>query len=291
MAGSFGAGSFGAGSFGAGSFAAGATPLALSSGDPAGIGLDITLAAWAQRERHRLPAFALYADPSAVQARARALGLDIPIRVIADVGAASAVFGTALPVVSVPLAVSVEPGRPDSRNGRAVIAAIEQATAAVAIGAASALVTNPIAKSVLYEAGFAYPGHTEFLADLAARHFPRHGSEPAYTSIMMLAAAELRVVPLTIHVALETVAASITQSSIATALRIMHRALIEDFGIPNPRIAVAGLNPHAGESATMGLQDRDVIAPGHRGPARAGSDIDRATSGRHPVSRRSTHTV
>ena len=231
--------------------------LALSAGEPAGIGLDIALAAWLARHELRLPKFAVYGDAGALRARASALGLAVSITEIAAPAAAYAVFAEALPVVPVPLAVPIVAGRPDSRNGPAVIAAIERATADVANGAASALVTNPIAKSVLYDAGFAHPGHTEFLAELAARHFPGR----SYTSIMMLAAAELRVVPLTIHVALATVPAAITADAIMTAARIMHHALIADFGIAAPRIAVAGLNPHAGENGTMGREDRDVIAP------------------------------
>ena len=232
-------------------------PLALSAGDPAGIGLDITLLAWHARARHRLPAFVVYGDADALRARAVALGLDVAVVAIDDPAAAAARFASALPVVQVALAAPVVAGRPDTRNGAAVIAAIEQATAAVATGTARALVTNPIAKSVLYDCGFAHPGHTEFLAELASRHFPGR----SYTSVMMLAAAELRVVPLTIHVALHTVPAAITTAGIIATARIMQRALIDDFAIPAPRIAVAGLNPHAGENATMGTEDRDVIAP------------------------------
>ena len=231
--------------------------LALSAGEPAGIGLDITLLAWLTRERDRLPPFAVYGDPDAIAARARALGVTVELAIIDTPVSAGARFASALPVVPVPLAIPVVAGRPDARNGAGVIAAIERATSAVADGAASALVTNPIAKHVLYDAGFAHPGHTEFLAELAERHFPGR----RYTAIMMLAAAELRVVPLTIHVALRTVPAAITGAAIATAARIMHRDLIDDFGIERPRIAVAGLNPHAGESGTMGTEDRDIIAP------------------------------
>ena len=235
----------------------GGRPLALSSGDPAGIGLDIALGAWLARGEHKLPPFALYGDARALADRAAALGLSVHVETIPTVADALHAFARALPVVSVPLAAPVVPGSPDRRNAAAVIAAIERATADVASGAASALVTNPIAKSVLYDAGFAHPGHTEFLAELAERHFPGR----TYTSIMMLASPELRVVPLTIHVALSTVPKAITPQRITTAARIIHDALRREFGIAAPRIAVAGLNPHAGEDGSMGTEDRDVIAP------------------------------
>lgn len=231
--------------------------LALSGGDPAGIGLDITLDAWARRTREAIPPFAIYTDRTALAARARTLGLEVAIELVAGPADAAAVFTTALPVIDIPNEAPVVPGKPDPANGRAVIAAIEQATADVAQGRATALVTNPIAKHVLYEAGFVHPGHTEFLAELAARHFP--GTSPV--SVMMLAADELRVVPLTIHVALSAVPDLISAHAIERTARIMNAALRDDFGCARPRIVVAGLNPHAGENGTMGTEDRDIIAP------------------------------
>ena len=232
-------------------------PLAVSGGDPAGIGLDIVLAAWTNRVATRLPPFAIYADANALAGRARLLRLDVPLARVASPIDAAGMFDRALPVIDVPNAAPVVPGKPDSANGRAVIAAIESATAAVADGRAGALVTNPIAKHVLYTAGFRHPGHTEFLAELAERHFPGR----AYTSVMMLASDELRVVPLTIHVALSSVPGLITTARIVETARIMHASLRGDFGFASPRIAVAGLNPHAGENGTMGTEDRDVIVP------------------------------
>ena len=237
--------------------AARSLPLALSGGEPAGIGPDIALAIWAGRHNAPTPAFVVYADAASWRERARWLGLSIPIQTIAHPAEAFDTFPSALPVIDIPHAVPVTPGVPDSRNGSAVIAAIVEATAAVARGDASAIVTNPIAKSVLYDAGFTHPGHTEFLAELAARHFPG----PLYTSVMMLACDELRVVPLTIHVSLASVPARLTVETIVATARILHASLVTEFGCPAPRIAVAGLNPHAGESGTMGTEDRDVIAP------------------------------
>ena len=232
-------------------------PLALSGGEPAGIGPDIALAVWAGRATQPVPPFAVYADAAAWRERAALLGLPVVIATIASPAEAAGVFARALPVIDVPHAVPVRAGSPDSRNGSAVITAIVEATAAVARGEAAALVTNPIAKSVLYDAGFTHPGHTEFLAELAARHFPSR----SYTSVMMLAAEELRVVPLTIHVALAAVPPMITVARIVETVRIMHAGLATDFACARPRIAVAGLNPHAGESGTMGTEDRDIIAP------------------------------
>lgn len=231
--------------------------LALSGGDPAGIGLDIALDAWLRRDTEGLPVFAIYADRDALASRARKLAIAVPLATIAAPINADEVFSHALPVVHVANALEAVPGKPDTANGRAVIAAIEQATADVAEGLAAALVTNPIAKHVLYAAGFSHPGHTEFLAELAARHFP--GTAPV--SVMMLAYDELRVVPLTIHVALSRVPGLIDRPSIERTGRIMHAALIRDFGLVRPRIAVAGLNPHAGENATMGTEERDIIEP------------------------------
>jgi 4-hydroxythreonine-4-phosphate dehydrogenase len=233
------------------------TCIAISGGDPAGIGLDIALDAWCRRDADELPAFAIYTDRDALAARVRALGHSVPLQIVADPRDAAAAFRDTLPVVHIPNARTVVPGSPDAANGRAVITAIEQATAAVAAGRADALVTNPIAKHVLYDAGFAHPGHTEFLAELAGHHYP--GTTPV--SVMMLAAEELRVVPLTIHVALSRVPGLVDRPSIERTVRIMHAALIRDFGLSHPRIAVAGLNPHAGENATMGTEERDIIEP------------------------------
>jgi 4-hydroxythreonine-4-phosphate dehydrogenase len=244
-------------------------PLALSGGDPAGIGLDIALEAWWRRNERGLAPFAIYADKKALASRRDRLGLDVPLQTISSNGAAAVCFSRALPVMEIACEEPVTPGRPSSRNGRAVIRAIEQATAAVAHGEACALVTNPIAKHVLYDADFRHPGHTEFLADLATQHFPGR----TYTPVMMLACDALRVVPLTIHVALAAVPALITPAAIETALAVMDEALRRDYGIGRPRIAVAGLNPHAGENGTMGTEDRDIVAPAVARARASGLDV------------------
>jgi 4-hydroxythreonine-4-phosphate dehydrogenase len=233
------------------------TPLAVSMGDPAGIGLEIAIKAWNQRADKGLPPFLLFADPAAVAARARMLGLDVPVAVVATTAEGFDAFSNSLPVRAVTLAAPTQVGTPDTANAPAVIGAIEQATAAVVAGEALALVTNPISKHVLAQAGFAHPGHTEFLAALGERHVPGK----RYRPVMMLASQELRVVPMTVHCPLAAVPAAITRSLIFETVRITFDALKRDFGLAAPRIAVAGLNPHAGEQGDIGGEEIDTIAP------------------------------
>jgi 4-hydroxythreonine-4-phosphate dehydrogenase len=232
-------------------------PLAVTMGDPAGIGLEITLMAWRGRARLALPPFVLLADPVAVAERAAAIEADAPVATIASFAEAAAVFAERLPVLPIALAAPSLAGKPDPANAAAVIAAIDRAVAAVADGEAAAVVTNPIAKSVLYAAGFTHPGHTEYLAALASR---THGGRKLHP-VMMLASDMLRVVPLTIHIPLAEVPAAISRDLIETTARIILAALAHDFGVAAPRLAVCGLNPHAGESGSIGREDRDVIAP------------------------------
>ena len=232
-------------------------PVALTMGDPAGIGIEITLRAWLAREREQLAPFAMIADPEAVEARARDLSLRVPIATVSRVGAATNCFPSALPILPVHVRTRARPGAPDAANAAAIISSIEIATAAVYAGEACAIVTNPIAKHVLYSAGFAHPGHTEFLASLAERQRPGQRLHP----VMMLACETLRVVPLTVHIPLADVPRAITGSLICETVRIVAQALIRDFGILAPRISVAGLNPHAGEDGSIGREDKDVISP------------------------------
>lgn len=232
-------------------------PLALTMGDPAGIGLDITLVTWIRRDALGVPPFVLYADPKAIAERAEALGVSAPLQQMGPQGDVARAFRSALPVHSLTLPAAVVAGRPDPANASAVIASIEQAVEDVVAGHASAVVTNPIAKSVLYSVGFAHSGHTEFLAALAQRHQPGKDWFP----VMMLASDMLRVVPLTVHIPLAAVPDALTRDRMLTTSRIVHEALRRDFGITRPRIAVAGLNPHAGEDGTIGREDADIIAP------------------------------
>jgi 4-hydroxythreonine-4-phosphate dehydrogenase len=244
-------------------------------GDPAGIGIEIALKAFTARQTSRVPPFVLYADPDAVAERARALGLTVPQAELASAAGADKAFATALPIVPVKLATRAVAGTPAVANAAAVIAAIEAAVAAVFAGEAAAIVTNPIAKHVLAAQGFAHPGHTEFLGALAKRHAPK---QPA-TPVMMLASPQLRVVPLTVHRSLASVPGAVTRGLIVETLRILDAALKSDFAIPAPRIAVAGLNPHAGEAGGMGREEIDIITPALNEARALGISI----SGPHPA--------
>lgn len=215
---------------------------ALTMGDPAGIGPELTIKAW---ETHAIP-FVWIGDPVL-------LGDQIPYEVLADIREANQpLFARALPVLPVPLAAPVTPGKPDPVNGAAVVASITLATELTLAGAASAVVTNPISKHVLRQAGFRHPGHTEFLAELCGTP----GEE-----VMMLASPRLKVVPVTVHVSLRRVLETLTTERIVRVGQITAASLRQDFGLEAPRLAVAGLNPHAGENGLMGDEERDIIAP------------------------------
>jgi len=233
-------------------------PLALTMGDPAGISLDITLAVWKRRETLKLPSFAIIADPTALRERAIRLGQsNINIREIDAISEAHEVFNSALPVLPIYLKERAEPGQPNVANADATIMSIKTATQLAVDGSAAAIVTNPIAKSVLYQAGFRYPGHTEYLGFLASE---LKGCE-TYLPIMMLTSDELRIVPMTIHIPLADVPGKITADLIVATVEGLNSALQLDYGLDNPRIAIAGLNPHAGEAGTIGLEDQDIIKP------------------------------
>ena len=218
-------------------------------GDPAGIGGELTLKAWLARRAGR--PFVALDDPARLQRIARALGLDVPIRVVNALDAAGAVFRDALPVLPVPLRSTPLPGSPDPANAAAVIASIEQATKLALAGIAAGVVTNPIHKSTLYGVGFPYPGHTEFLAALTGAPLP----------VMMLASPLLRVVPITVHASLRRMLDMITVERIVAVCRITDAELRKRWKIPAPRLMVAGLNPHAGEDGTMGEEEVTIIAP------------------------------
>jgi 4-hydroxythreonine-4-phosphate dehydrogenase len=231
-----------------------AKPLALTSGEPAGIGPDITLKAWLRRNELKLPAFYLLGDRDMLARRAKALGLDVSF---ADVRAedAAGAFADALPVVATGHAATARPGQPDGTSADAAIASIRQAVGDVIAGRAGAVVTNPIAKSVLYRAGFKHPGHTEFLAELAAT------SGPPPQPVMMLWSPALAVVPVTIHLSLRDAIAQLSSDLIVTTARIVAADLKARFGIAHPRLAISGLNPHAGEDGSLGTEDQTIVAP------------------------------
>ena len=239
-------------------------PLAVTPGDPAGIGAEITLAAW--RQRDGLPPFFLMDDP----ARIEALAGDVPIVAIADAADAAGVFDQALPVLKHRFPATVTPGQAAPENAAAVIEAIDRAVALAQSGAVAGVVTNPINKKVLYDgAGFNWPGHTEYLAHLGG----------VARTVMMLAAPELRVVPVTIHIPLIDVPVALTAELLEETARITADALRRDFGIAAPRLAVAGLNPHAGEGGAMGREEINLIIPALERLRTQGLEI----SGPHPA--------
>lgn len=220
-------------------------------GDPAGIGGELSLKAWLALRATALPFVALD-DPVRLEQLARDMGLAVPVRQVEDVAEAGAVFPSALPVLPVPLAAIPVPGQPDQANAQAVVASIEQATRLALAGAVGGVVTNPINKAALYQAGFAYPGHTEFLAELTGA---------TGQQIMMLASPMLRVVPVTVHASLRDSIAMLTTDMIVAAARTTTAALRRDFGIVSPRLAIAGLNPHAGEQGALGTEETTMVQP------------------------------
>jgi 4-hydroxythreonine-4-phosphate dehydrogenase len=224
--------------------------LALTMGEPAGIGSEIALRAWLTRREHSVPAFFLIDDPARLARLAHRLGWEVPLCVLERPEGADTVFESALPILPLAMKAPVAPGKPDPANALAVLQSIDIGVTLVQAGRAAALVTNPIQKETMYAAGFKHPGHTEYLAE-------RTGVPVA----MMLACPGLRVVPVTIHKSLKDALASLTSDGIVAIGKILSSALIEDFAIKRPRIAVAGLNPHAGESGALGREEIDIVEP------------------------------
>ncbi len=226
-------------------------PFLITMGEPAGIGGEILLKAWG-RLRKSGPVFAAVDNPSRLTGLAKLIGQDTPLREIGRPEEAASVFSAALPVIPVDLPRPPVPGTIDPENASAVRDSIEQAVALTLSGEAAAVVTNPIHKLAQYRDGFEFPGHTEFLAHLAGA-----GTEP----VMMLASERLRVVPVTRHVSLKEALARLDEDLVAETISITAKALATDFGIEHPRIAVAGLNPHAGEGGTMGREEIELLKP------------------------------
>jgi 4-hydroxythreonine-4-phosphate dehydrogenase len=224
--------------------------LCLTMGEPAGIGGEIAIKAWVLRNREPVAPFFLIDDPDRIRALAARIGADVAVSAIA--APAEADFAAALPVLPLEKPVSATPGKLNTANAPAVIESITRAHALIMAGEAAAMVTNPIQKSTLYEAGFAYPGHTEFLAALAGIETP---------PVMMLAVEGLRVVPVTVHQSLRTALDALTADAIVTKARIAARELRDRFGIAEPRLAVAGVNPHAGEDGTLGREEIEIVIP------------------------------
>ncbi|MDB5679579.1 4-hydroxythreonine-4-phosphate dehydrogenase PdxA [Sphingomonas bacterium] len=224
------------------------SPLAVAMGDPAGIGPEIVAKAWARRVEERLAPFFAVGDGSAIERV-----WDGPIERIAAPDEAASVFGSALPVLTVACAGDINPGHPDLAGARCALHALELATGLTSAGAAAALVTGPVSKAQMYQVGFTHPGQTEFVAERVG--------VAASATVMMLAGPTLRVVPATTHVPLRKVPGLLSPELLIAKARVTARALIRDFGIANPRLAFAGLNPHAGEQGAIGREEIDIILP------------------------------
>ena len=227
-------------------------PLAVSIGDPAGIGPEIIVASWARRAQAGLPPFFVLGGEGALGAAAASRGLDCPMVMIADPAEAEAAFAHGLPVLGAG-DTAYRPGLPDAQGAAVALQSLAEATRMALLGKAAAVVTAPVAKAQLAEVGFEFPGQTEFLAVACGL--------PADSAVMMLAGPSLRTVPLTVHCSLAEVPARLSTDLICTKARTVAAALRRDFGIAAPRIAVCGLNPHAGEGGKFGTEERDVIEP------------------------------
>src|SRR4051794_4249205 len=241
-------------------------PLALTSGEPAGIGPDIAIAAGLRRGEVSLPAFYLGGGLDFFGAPARLLGLDVKLKHVRAEDAV-AVFPDALPIVATGHNATAHPGQPDASSADAAIGSIRHAVSDVIAGRAAAVVTNPVAKSVLYRAGFRHPGHTEFLAELAARD----GKTPQ--PVMLLWSPALAAVPVTIHVSLRDAIAQLSSGLIVSTARIVVADLKARFAVARPRLAISGLNPHAGEEGSLGIEEQTIIAPAIETLRREGFDV------------------
>lgn len=230
-------------------------PLAISAGDPAGVGAEIIAKAW-RVLRHDGPPFVVIGDSQLLASA----GGDVKVRAVTRPQDAVGVFAKALPVIDIPLLSPVISGRPSPSHAPQIIRWIETGVGLALSGAVSGLVTAPIAKAPLYEAGFPFPGHTEFLADLTAAA----SMDGARGPVMMLAAGDLRATLVTIHTALGKVPSALTTEAIVNAGLVTAQALRKDFGIIAPRLAVAALNPHAGEGGALGREEIDIIEPAVR---------------------------
>ena len=224
------------------------TPLAVALGDPAGIGPEIIVKSWERREALGIPPFFAVGDYEAIQAVWPG-----PVETIGDPADALSCFDRALPLIRVGGGCSIHPGSPDLDGARHALDALEIAVGITRSGAASGLVTGPVSKSQLYAIGFTHPGQTEFVAE-------RCGVS-SETVAMMLVGPTLKTVPVTVHVPIREVPNVLTTERIISKARATIRGLQRQFGIEQPRIAVAGLNPHAGEEGALGREEQDIIIP------------------------------
>ena len=234
-------------------------PLAVSLGDPAGIGAEVIAKSWERRSAEKLPPFFAVGDIAAIQAV-----WDGPVAAVADPDEAVGQFDEALPVIAV-ANYGAEPGRPNLEGARTALDSLELAVGLTRSGAACGVVTGPVSKAQLYAIGFAHPGQTEFVAE-------RCGVAGDLVA-MMLAGPTLRVIPVTTHIPLAEVPNALTVERIVSKGRAAIRGLQRQFGIDQPRIAVAGLNPHAGEEGALGREEIDIIAPAIERLREEGADV------------------
>jgi 4-hydroxythreonine-4-phosphate dehydrogenase len=247
---------------------AGSRPIAVTMGEPAGIAPDITLLAWLAMKTKPGVCFFVIGDPDVLKGRASLLGLDTKLQVIGSSGEAGEVFRGALPVLRQKVSKEPEPGRIEPANSEAVIGAIKSAVELAVADQVGAIVTNPIQKKVLYTQGFEYTGHTDYIAALIRSR----GLEAK--PVMMLAAPGIRTVPLTVHIPLRDVVQALTSESIIRQARVVNSDLKRYFGIVSPRIALAGLNPHAGEGGALGGEEQSIIFPAIETLKREGMNVE-----------------
>ncbi len=242
----------------------GRKPLALTVGEPAGIGPDITIMAWLARETAHIPPFIFVGDSDVLVRRAKKMGKTIRVAAASPAEAAT-VFAEAIPCMAEAPRLAGAPGQVDSGDTGAVVQSIHKAVALVRSGAAAAVVTNPVQKKALDAAGFGFPGHTEYLGTLTEELFGRTA-----TPVMMLAGPALRVVPVTVHIPLAEVPERLTIKLIVETGTIVARELSSRFGIVRPRLALTGLNPHAGEEGMLGDEDQTIVRPAAEALRQAG---------------------
>lgn len=224
-------------------------------GEPAGVGAELVLKAWQQRDDLGLSPFCYIGCATHLKHTSELLGLPTPLVTVNTVENAHQIFASALPVLDCPLVHQVKPGHPLASNAKAVTGAIKIAVDLSRKGLARAVVTNPIHKKTLLDTDFPFPGHTEYLAHLAG------GDGVCVKPVMMLTIPGLKVVPVTVHLPLAQVSQELSEELITTIARITARALLQDFALTAPRLAVAAFNPHAGEEGQLGREEIDVIAP------------------------------
>ncbi|MET0250775.1 MAG: 4-hydroxythreonine-4-phosphate dehydrogenase PdxA [Novosphingobium sp.] len=238
--------------------------LAVSLGDPAGVGPELWCEAWVQRRTAGLAPFFVIGSADVLAGAAAARGIDVPVRAIDGPDDAPACFATALPVLDI-ATTDYDPGQPNDTGAELAFRSLEVATGIVRAGGAAALVTGPVSKAQLAKLNFSHPGQTEYVAE-------RCGIAP-HNAVMLLAGPTLKVVPITVHVALAEVPALLTTELIRARSTIAAAALIRDFGIAAPRLAVAGLNPHAGEGGRFGEEEQNIIQPAIEALREEGLDV------------------